>query len=71
MTEFDDERSLREIDDAYYSRLAEFDHDRKIMSEIDFIETWLSTFIKVRDCSCCHFHEFKLKERLKRLKNGN
>lgn len=71
MTEFDDERSLREIDDAYYSRLAELDNDRAIMSEIEFLEAWLRTFVKVCGCSCCYSHETKLKARLKTLKDGN
>jgi chaperonin cofactor prefoldin len=53
MTEYDDDRGLREIDDAFYSKLAELNHDKGLIEdEIRFIEN----------------QESKLKERLLYLK---
>jgi hypothetical protein len=69
-TQYDNDRSLREIDEVYYANLEAYEKDKAIKSEIEFIEAWLSVFVKVVGCSCCYSHEFKLRERLKQLKNG-
>jgi hypothetical protein len=69
MTTYDDDRSLREIDSAYYSKLAELDNDKNMIeAEIRYIEKYLTIFPKVLGCPCCNAHESKLKERLLYLK---
>ena len=71
MTSYDDDRSLREIDDAFYSKLAELDNDKNMIEEeIRFIEKYLTIFPKVLGCACCVAHESKLKERLLYLKEA-